>query len=111
MRITWDVVAELLAERDRIVTDYGAIERTRSLVGWTSFFPGGHGVCRGNEKLGRPLPMYFPVRPFMFVAHNYDGSWSYDNMIRRGWERRDTAFWKTYGRTSTIATSTDQAFF
>jgi hypothetical protein len=96
LRLTEDVIAELLAERDRIVTDYGSINQTRDLVSWTSLFPGGAGLWQGNEKLGEPLPKFFPDRPYMFVAHNYDGSKSYDRMLKRGWERRDTAFWETF---------------
>jgi hypothetical protein len=94
-RLTSDVIAELISERDRIVTDYGAIQRTGDLVPWTSFFPGGHGVYRGNDCVGESLPKYFPANPIMFAAHNYDGSDSYINMVKRGYELRGTAFWKT----------------
>ncbi len=60
-----DVIADLLAERDRIVTDYGVTQRM-GLVNWTSLFPGGHGVHRGDGKVwgraagrgGQPLAVY-----------------------------------------------------
>jgi uracil DNA glycosylase superfamily protein len=94
-RLTHDVIAELLTERDRLVTDYGSTNRTCDLVSWTSLFPGGAGLWQGNEKQGEPLPIFFPTNPYMFVAHNYDGSKSYERMLDRGWERRDTAFWET----------------
>jgi hypothetical protein len=94
-RRTGEVLAELLSERDRIVTDYGALERTGALVSWTSPFPGGAGLWQGNDIKGEPLPQFFPKKPFMFVAHNYDGSKSYHRMIQRGFEHRKTAFWET----------------
>jgi hypothetical protein len=96
LRRTLDVLSELLSERDRIVTDYGSIRRTRAPVNWTSLFPGGNGLWQGNGIVGEPLPEFFPEKPYMFVAHNYDGSRSYANMLKRGWERRDTAFWVTF---------------
>ncbi len=96
MRRTEDVVAELFAERDRLITDYGTLERTGPYVSWSSFFPGGTGVWQGNDIKGEPLPEFFPERPVMFVGHNYDGSESYHRLIKRGWERRNTAFWDTF---------------
>jgi hypothetical protein len=96
MRRTEDVLGKLLAERDRLVTDYGLVERTGPLVSWTSFFPGGAGLWQGNDVKGEPLPEFFPEHPYMFVGHNYDGSDSYHKMVKRGWERRNTAFWFTF---------------
>jgi len=95
-RLTKDVLCDLLTERDNLVKDYGSLEKTEDLVSWTSFFPGGAGVWRGNELIGDALPLYFPEKPYMFVAHNYDGSKSYRRMLKRGWERRNTPFWKTF---------------
>ena len=38
------MLSELLSARDRIVTDYGSIQRTGPPVNWTSLFPGGNGL-------------------------------------------------------------------
>jgi hypothetical protein len=75
-RKTEDVLRDLLTERDRLVKDYGRVEPTGEPFPWTSFFPGGAGVYRGENSQGGPLPEWFPEKPVMFVAHNFgDYAW------------------------------------
>ncbi len=84
-----DVVQELLDDMNHIVTDYHAdVRRTPTavvgLIDGTAFFAGGTGLWRGATA-GGTLPEYFPMRPVMFVAHNFGDVASLRNgIINRG---------------------------
>lgn len=88
---------ELLSGMGQLVTDYGELGRTGSTIGalisGTSFFPGGAGLWRGETPKG-PLPEYFPDRPIMLIAHNFDSQRSYEKSLRRGAESLRYGFWK-----------------
>ncbi len=83
------VIADLLAAMDRTVKNYHPeVARTgrqlEELVAGTSFFPGGSGLWRGRAH-GGSLPELFPVRPVMFVGHNFDSQRAYRrSLLRKG---------------------------
>lgn len=84
-----DVVAELLANLDAMVTSYHPeVTRTGSslaeLVAGTSFFPGGSGLWRGRQH-GGALPVSFPERPILLVGHNFDSQRAFQrSLLRKG---------------------------
>jgi len=98
MRTTLDVVTLLRQRMDEIVSDYDdadpdGVRRIGEPIDGTAFFPGGHGVWRGRNPHGA-LPTYFPERPVMFVAHNFDKVAGYQRSRRRGIESVTAATWK-----------------
>ena len=114
-RRTSDVVGELLDAMTRIVTDYGTLDRTgdtlASLIQGTAAFLGGAGVWRGEKPFGE-LPQWFPDRPMMFVAHNFDSTRAYRKSLARGIERMDDSFLGTLRASLGAAgLSEDQCFF
>jgi hypothetical protein len=93
-RKTEDVLRDLRTKRDRLVKDYGEIARTcREPFPWTSFFPGGEGLYRGEDVRGGPLPEYFPNKPVMFVAHNFG---DYDGYKKTKCANFRTPFWEAF---------------
>jgi len=83
---------------DSVVTDYDdgdpeSVRRVGEPIDGTAFFPGGHGIWRGRDPHG-PLPAYFPDRPVMFVAHNFDKVAGYERSRKRGVEALGAATWK-----------------
>jgi hypothetical protein len=55
---------QLIAARDRIVTDYGQLAPCRDVTFNVSAFPGGSGFLAGEPG----------ERHIMFLMHKYDGS-------------------------------------
>jgi hypothetical protein len=85
-RLSVDVIQQLLHEMNRLVLTYPeGVERTGStldeLIAGTAFFPGGTGLWRG-KLAGGSLPLQFPERPVMFVAHNFGNTASLQDAIR-----------------------------
>jgi hypothetical protein len=85
-RLSVDVIQQLLDEMERLVVTYPEkVERTGKtldeLIAGTAFFPGGTGLWRGRIPEG-PLPMYFPEKPVMFIAHNFGNLASLKEAIR-----------------------------
>jgi hypothetical protein len=71
-----EVVNRLLCAMTETVTSYHpTVKRTNGtidgLIAGTACFPGDAGLWRGEANSGL-LPKYFPVRPVMLVAHNFD---------------------------------------
>jgi hypothetical protein len=85
-RLSVDVIQQLLDEMNRLVVTYPErVERTGrtldELIAGTAFFPGGTGLWRGRIS-GGPLPVQFPEKPVMFVAHNFGNLASLQEAIR-----------------------------
>lgn len=74
------ILDQLIAERDRIVTDYGQLIPCREMTKDVSAFPGGSGFLDGEPS----------ERTVMVVLHNYDGS---ENVLKP--ENYKNAFWLT----------------
>jgi hypothetical protein len=85
-RFSVDVIRQLLDEMDRLVVSYPEkVERTGrtldELIAGTAFFPGGTGLWR--ERIpGGSLPLQFPEKPVIFVAHNFGNLASLQDAIR-----------------------------
>jgi len=83
-----DVVAALLAEKLRLVTQFPPLvtdtgRAIDDLIDGTAFFPGGSGLWRGSGLKGA-LPEYFPDAPIMIIGHNFDSQDGYKNSKERG---------------------------
>jgi hypothetical protein len=86
-RLSVDVIQELLDEMHRLVVTYPEkVERTGrtldELIAGTAFFAGGTGLWRERIS-GGPLPVRFPEKPVMFVAHNFGDLASLEEAIRQ----------------------------
>lgn len=91
------MVQQLLEEMHRIVRDYHpAVGRTghevAELIQGTAMFPGGSGLWRGSEPFGH-LPEFFPIKPVMLVAHNFDSISSYQRSLSKGGSGR-SKYWR-----------------
>jgi hypothetical protein len=97
-RIAFEVISELLAEKQRIVTQLPPLvtdtdNRIEDLISGTAVFPGGSGLWRGSGFHGA-LPKYFPDCPIMIIGHNFDSATGYNNSKLRGGESQSPhAFW------------------
>lgn len=96
LRLSRDVVQELLDDMFRIVKNYHESVRltgrsVADLIPGTAVFPGGSGLWRGDVCRG-PLPQYFPESPVMFVGHNFDNVHAYERARDRGGEV-ESFFW------------------
>jgi hypothetical protein len=85
-RLSVDVIQQLLDEMNRLVLTYPeGVERTgrtlKELIAGTAFFPGGTGLWRG-KLAGGSLPLKFPDKPVMFIAHNFGNLASLQDAIR-----------------------------
>jgi hypothetical protein len=97
-RTSQSVIQRLLDEMTTIVRSYHPTTRKTGssiaeLICGTAFFPGGAGLWRGDQTFG-DLPDYFPERPIMFVAHNFDSIRAHDVAKVKGGEAK-SFFWRT----------------
>ncbi|WP_243322280.1 uracil-DNA glycosylase family protein [Geothrix sp. SG200] len=92
------VISELLAEKQRIVTQFHPLvadtgNRIEDLIDGTAVFPGGSGLWRGPGFHGA-LPENFPDSPIMIIGHNFDSETGYKNSKIRGGElQAPHTFW------------------
>ena len=85
-RLSIDVIQQLLDEMNHFIVVYpDRVERTGKtldkLIDGTAFFPGGTGLWRGRTS-GGPMPLQFPEKPVMFIAHNFGNLASLQDAIR-----------------------------
>jgi hypothetical protein len=85
---------------DLFSTVYGVVdaydENAKHLCGrvnGTSFFPGGIGLWRGLNPQG-PIPDDFPVKPVMFLGHNFDNEDGFNRSKHNRIEPMNTRTWK-----------------
>lgn len=96
LRMSRDVLGDLLNAMAATVIDYHpdcvpTPALLDELIDGTAAFPGGSGLWRGCQPHG-VLPLHFPDRPLMFVAHNFDSPSGFKCSVKNGGEGK-YKFW------------------
>lgn len=81
---------ETLRLRLDFVTEEGPMRPIRQWIQGRAFFPGGSGLFIATSA--NPLPP-MPLRPIMFVGHNFDSEASYAQSLASGEESISTGTW------------------
>jgi hypothetical protein len=88
------VIDDLFSTMNDMVDAYDEnAKRICGRVNGSSFFPGGVGIWRGLNPQG-PIPDDFPVRPIMFLGHNFDNEEGFNRSRHSRIEPMNTGTWK-----------------
>jgi hypothetical protein len=88
------VIDDLFSTMNGVVDAYDEnAKRIRGRVNGTSFFPGGIGLWRGLNPQG-PILDDFPVKPIMFLGHNFDNEDGFNRSKHNRIEPLNTGTWK-----------------